>query len=313
MARFRRERDLRPKYIRALLAMHRSALVWQLLGLDEAQLTQQLQPAGKSVAALLRAAGDYDTFHADLIDQLKGNTERENAEEVSARDISLGSTTRLVDFEADLAHTLRARKRLLAALARVPGERNASDPHAETTNLSVAMWLLETASHDAELSAQIRIWRDEHQFPQNIGSLSLLLAGLRAARKELLTTVALRLEEDDTEIGRGQNGAIQRPLADVTYRTFELLHGLQAGVLSQLPSPSHLTWEETWRSLHESHLRVLHYAARASSTALQSTVQRGGVCATAYSCLVDHAAHDRECAKALRIGMDDQRLIASTI
>lgn len=142
-----------------------------------------------------------------------------------------------------LASFLTARARLLSAAARVHGD-------VPLTPASPTMRLLALCRDlDRRWARRLEWWNEEQRIPFEAGPLPILVAALRAARKELLTALGLLPPE-----GRQQWRAHLVALSRGEMRLLQALlpPGRPSGgpSLDALPD---LAWEDAWRVFHDTH------------------------------------------------------------
>lgn len=217
---------------RANLAAARSRLLRQYVGLGlETLQSAELWPQTTPARALARIARRDDDA-ACSIESLLGRPARK-------ADISLDGAA----AHQALASFLTARSRLLSAAARMHAD-------APLSPSSPAMRLLATCrDRDRRWARRLEWWKEEQFIPFEAGPRSILIAALRAARKELLTTLGLLPTE-----GRQQWRA---QLLTLSRGEKRLLGGLRpartSGAGHDPDALPDLNWEETWRVFHDTH------------------------------------------------------------
>ncbi|MFW6135378.1 MAG: DinB family protein [Chloroflexota bacterium] len=172
--------------------------------------------------------------------------------------------------------------------------------------------------HDAEHAAQIATWREERALEGDAGPKAVLIAALKAARDELLTSVAL--------VPRGQRTSRRVcgawTLRDVVGHVADweqvAAEGLRDMATGRPPDVAHIPdidawnaeraaarrdqpWEACWADLRGTRERLLEILREMSQKALRQSYPfpwdpRG----TAYPWARVFAAHDREHAQGVR-------------
>lgn len=175
------ESDSDPGVLRSGLAEARSQLLRQLVGLSTGALHgQELEPGTTPVTALARIAGQDDDA-ACALEMLLGREGR--AASISMSDITIEET---------LPTLLAARSRLLSAAAGLVTAGNTKYP-SQVTSL-----LQDCRNNDRRWARRLEWWKEKQQIQPEPGPWPILLASLKAARKELLTAYALLPPENRT-------------------------------------------------------------------------------------------------------------------
>lgn len=219
-----------PGAIRAELAAARSLLLRQYVGLDTHTLeSRQFWPGATPTVALARIARRDDRA-ACAVESLFGR---------------VGQRAEMPITGAHVVEALRAflgaRARLLSALAA--HHRNGVPPPEALSILTLCR------DHDRRWAERLEGWKEEQHIPLEAGPVAILLAADRAARKELLTSLALVPPE--------ARQAWRRELLTLASGELTLLHGLTAPAEFMHPVEPDLSWEATWRLFHDTHHALL--------------------------------------------------------
>ena len=170
--------------LRARLAAERALLLGSLLGLSVDVLESRPLQGTTSAAGMLNAvAAREQSFVAALTPLSTG----------SAREVhpTTGVFPPLTGFDEALARCIGARTEFLDAFARIPDAIVFGEPVESSRALSPLDMATQCHWSDASLSLRASTWSRNHKTETRIGPISLLRATVRAARKDLLTTVAL--------------------------------------------------------------------------------------------------------------------------
>ena len=221
------------KQIRSRLAASRSELLWQLVG----KATEDLESPAP-LAALRRAEAQDRTI---LPPRSEDGARRESAAPPEPTNGSISAT---------LEGCIRARREMLDRLAAIDDVRLQAD--AQLRNR-----LDEVVESEMSLARELKDWRDT-QPPHAIGPKDVTVAILRAARKELLTAIAL-IPAEQREMFPARYGS---PLLEGLIRTAEADADAIAS-LGRDGRPAALTgsWNEVWRRLHRDHEELLRLVA----------------------------------------------------
>lgn len=249
------------------MAAARSQLLRQYVGLSGSVISSRsIWPGTTPLAALVRIAR-RDVDAACAIEGRLGLCGQR--EDIPAA----------VDPGEAVRSLLAARARLLSAAAREHTSAPAPRPWVSDATPRL---LRDCRDRDLRWARRFEWWNEEQHLAFEIGPLPILVAAARAARKELLTSLAILSAEDRTawrsELINRSNG--EREAA----RSI----GLDAG----LAIPGEAPWDVAWRSFHDTH------------HALVSHIERGGSGAEAdmrfYRPVVHSLDDDRTLAFAIR-------------
>jgi hypothetical protein len=249
-----------PRAMRAALAAARSALLRQLVGLGAAVLhDQKLWPGTTPVTALARIARRDDDL-ARTLETLLGRV-------AHPAPIPIHRVT----IDETVPALLAARSRLLSAAAgMVVGDNgNAWSQLASCFQIC--------RDNDRRWARRLEWWNEEQHIRFENGPQVVLLASLKAARKELLTTLALlppperpRWQGALISLAAGEEAVLKRQHGDVD------------------PASS---WADAWRRFHDTHQALVTYVDGGRLDELDVEV---------YAAVTRAIDRDREVAFALR-------------
>jgi hypothetical protein len=300
--------------IRARMAAERAELFSSLLGLDLATLEGRPVMGDETATSILERIATQEELFTRHIRQDVGLKTAHEAIEAAKVEDGLGVT--VSPFERALARCVEARSAFLDAFALVPDDHLATDAAGASSGHSIMAVVTQSYWNDASYSLRLNTWSRAEGLGESVGPLLPLLVAIRAARKELLTTVALLpSEERATELAR--------PLEVITRLEEQFLDALsradgrgrdRPGGSDQATSGNgQRSWERVWRELHRTHARLLDVleglrdddlgGVLTGPTGAQDTIYMW-----ARGCLL----HDRMQAAALRarLGLDwPQRLL----
>lgn len=265
--------------IRADLARKRSRLLRELIGLDRTTLERVPIIEGLTVKTILLRVAEGDRRAAERTEARIAGRDGEQPLVKDARDVALDDAVR---------ELLAARAAMLSAFAATPSAQLIR-PEAD----AIVDMVVDRGAQDALWHGHIVAWRDSISSCAGIGPKCILIAGVRAARKELLTAVALMPE--------GERPRLVRLLARLSANEAETLAHLrqvipQAKADSTRADAGDEEWASVWRRLHATHQNLLKLLDGTPEAALAASI--GGV--TAYRRLVDSLDRDREAAVEVR-------------
>jgi hypothetical protein len=214
-----------------------------LLGFSAAQLVVPVPSTGQSPLGILLEQANADIEVAIVLQAFLGDAATRARE--PALDIA-------GDVSAAVAHFLAARRLLLDTLARISDDDLHRAGNGPTPAEMVERRYVDCARRVAELG---RRW-PEPSAPR-LGPPCLLLAALRAARKELLTTIALIPDDERPRYSLPDDSSLQSHLSGLASHDRDLLGetpiGPEAG---DTVSPAD-QWRTIWRDLHATRHRLL--------------------------------------------------------
>lgn len=222
------EFDGDPGKMRDALAAARSRLLRQYVGLDSFTLERTLLWPNTTPAQALARAARRDDDAACAIERLLGRP---------GHGASIPSQNPATNDA--LSRALAARSRLLSAAARLALDKS----HGAMTP---AFHLLATCrDHDLRWSGRLDWWNEEQHIPFEVGPTEVLLAAVKAARKELLTALAL--------LPPSGRPAHQNGLLSVTAGEREVLQLRGDRTPQGAAPPADAPWTQAWRQLHDVH------------------------------------------------------------
>jgi hypothetical protein len=262
---------------RARLAGGRAALLFALLGIPRGTLQEEIVAERLTATGALFLIGSEDNARAAAIERV-----------LRGEDACLVPETPAAGtFSEALAHLLEARAALLSAFARVE-DCDRSGP--------IATWIEECIVHDRVSADRFAEWRagqsrTDGQYPRE-----LLLAAARAARKELLTEVALIPEGERPylHVDTRTLGAALFELTDEEWAAKQRLGGLHIGPRRTWTGD----WQRTWRQFHDIHHELLRLMESIPEELLPETPESAGP--ALHELCVSTIANDRRLAASLR-------------
>jgi uncharacterized damage-inducible protein DinB len=255
--------------LRARLATERAGLLSQLLDLDEDMLSCEAawdDWTAKDILAHVAAWDELFTERSELV--LAGRGAEIGPVNLDEYKAAAYAERRGWSFECALDTCLTARRVYLDSFARVPEEElDRPIPIRSSDFESPRHWAEQQYRHDARHAAHLADWRRRLALVRPAGPKSLLLAALRASRKELLTAQALLpAEERETRPIRGQ-WTLKDVLGHIAQEERHCLDRLRQLVSKESPQTQSMpdrkivsrresdlqrvrSWEEVWRDLH---------------------------------------------------------------
>lgn len=267
--------------LRARLAAERAGLLHTLAGLDRAALSSRPVIEDWTAVNLLAHIASWDEFftariemrlpdHRDAIDQV--DLDQRNARtHTERRDWAL---------ERSLEACIQARKRFLDALARVDDTQLHAANAVPWGGQSIRAWAEWRGRHDREHTRELIAWRRREMVDAAVGQSVVLEAYLRAARKELLTVVALVPAHRRATQPVTQSSTLHSQLGHVSEQEQEMLAELRTGqaasVLDQRSTGTapQASWQDTWSRLHTVHHSLLRAVSKTTDAQLASARDR---------------------------------------
>lgn len=289
--------------LRARLAAERAGLLISLLGIETEALEGRPLLGDASAATVLGTVATCEDSFATIIAAVLGGPPAYPAEDTDARDPDDG-------FEDVLARCVGARARFLDAFARVSDEIVFA-PVAESEGTSSPRSMAEQCYwNDASLSLRAGAWSQQQGLGEGVGPASLLRAAARAARKELLTTVAL-VPTEARAVPTFEGG---RPLPQIFHlvtRVERMFLDSLAGAGYQAPALGSTRkvgaddeWQRGWSDLHVTHAQLLGVLDALDSTAFAHVItDTDGHTEAVYTWARGCLLHDRLHAAHIRAGL----------
>jgi hypothetical protein len=296
--------------LRAGLAASRAELLWQLLGIPAGTLSAEPVLETLTVTDLLGRIADGDSLVANRIENLlAGNAPSSAPSENLVDPVPIHAVGRPLPEALDAL--LQARSTFLSALARI------ADAEATgAVNGSIRALCEGRIGHDAGCAVMIAAWPLRTRTSRMRGPAAILIAAMRAARKELLTGVALVPPEERASSLMRAN----QTLLDILARLTDLEAVTLKTVLSRESSGSdsssetgrkstnpaiasvqpRLSWQSVWTTLHTTHQALLRALAALDERELNQDLTVGATRTTIYSVICDCMARDRDQAAAIR-------------
>ncbi len=284
--------------LRARLAAERAGLVCSLLGIEGPLLeSQPVVGEMTSTVMLERIASQEEAviafMGAPIVESSPGNRPPTGT------------------FERSLARFIDARRHLLDALAMVESQDLFGSSHAIDGAPQLLARVTQCFWNDASLALRVDAWTQRDGLGAGVGPPELLRVAARAARKELLTTIAL-VPAEARELPIFEGG---RTLPELLWTIIELqqtfLSALARAGLTGIAAPGGDfatadravgdAWQSAWTELHSINTLVLRALHGLGTTDFEHPLPAGD--APAYStylwargCLL----HDRVHAAAIR-------------
>lgn len=278
------------------MAAERAELLCSLLGIEDGILSTRTVIGDLTAAGILSAVSVREEAFVVALAAFHKGTQPE-----------LAGGGESLDFDAALARCVGARSKFLDAFALVSDDvLYAGVPERATTQSPLAM-ATQCYWNDSSLSLRVGAWSREQRLGFGTGPPSLLRAATRAARKELLTTVALvpAAARDLAIFDGGRSLAELFQLVSELERSF--LQALAAGGAITLPGAKqrtpadHDAWGIAWSDLHGTHSALLALLDDMQQDGFAAALSDGqgnveSVYTWARGCLLHdrlHAAHIR--------------------
>lgn len=190
-------------HLLARLTADRAAFFWQMRGLDHDTLCHTPVSDIWTAKDLLVHVGLWDALHTErialILDGRVAAIKPVHRAGMDERNAEQHLRYRNIPLEQALALCLKERSGYMAMLARVPDERlhrQIRMPWGSRTRMRI--WAKWRHVHDAAHTRDLQLWRRSLRTDERsaVGPKSVLRAILRAARKEILSLVALVPERD---------------------------------------------------------------------------------------------------------------------
>ncbi len=278
--------------LRARLAAERAQLLNSLLGLKVEVLEGRPLQGITSAAGMLSAvAAREESFVSVLTQPVEGPATEMNPE-IAINPLPAG-------FDDALARCVGARTRFLDAFARIPDAVVFGDPAKSGSALSPLSMATQCHWSDASLSVRVSAWSRDYETGGSTGPISLLLATVRAARKELLTTVAL-VPTEARELAVFDGGRtlpqIFRLIAELERSFLGYLARAGCAPVEAARQPTGTRddrWKSAWSDLHAVHAALIQVLDTLSPAAYATTIGNDHDAESVYTWARGCLLHDR--------------------
>jgi len=310
----------RRRCLLAGMTAERAGLMWQLIGLDEKKLTNEPIVKDWTVKDVLAHIAAWDRWEDKTMQcMLAGDVpDLSAAQDVDAFNATIVAEWRDRTLNEVLAELQAARADWVSWLSSLPEKELFQRRFVQGGDWSFPGCLEVQRRHDAEHAAQIATWREAEKLEKGTGPKKVLLAGLAAARHELLAATALVPLEGRTSrrvCGEWTLKDVLGHIADWEWLGVEGLRHMAAG---DAPQIEHVTdfdawnrdhvrarheqpWKTVWNDLHGARRAMLEVLGKLNETDLaRSFPSPWGSEITPYSWTCIFLSHDREHASGLR-------------
>jgi len=294
--------------------------MWRLIGLDERKLTEEPVVKDWTVKDVLAHIAAWDrwedkTMRCMLVGDVPDLSAAQDADAFNATVVAEWHDRTLNEVLAELQ---TARADWEAWLSSLSEKELFQRRFVQGGDWSFPGCLEVQRRHDAEHAAQIATWRKAEKLEKSIGPKKVLLAGLAAARRELLAATALVPLEGRTSrrvCGEWTLKDVLGHIADWEWLGGEGLRHMAAG---DAPQIEHVTdfdawnrdhvrvrheqpWKTVWNDLHGARRAMLEVLGQLNEIDLaRSFPSPWGSEITPYSWTFIFLSHDREHARGLR-------------
>ncbi len=307
-------------HLLARLAAERAGLLWQIIGLDEKTLTESPVFDDWTAKDLLAHVAWWDRWeHRTMKCMLAGAAPDLSAiPNMDACNAAIVAEWRDRTLAEVLAELQAARADWVAWLRIMSGEEFFERRFVQSWDWSFPGCLKVQWEHDAVHAADLNAWREAQGLEGKVGPRQVLLAGLAAAREELLAAIALIPPvERELRLVCGE-WTLKDVLGHVADWEGVGVGGLRQMAAGQPPQVEHVQdidawnrahaearrdqpWEEIGADFHAARQALLEILEGMSQADLaQSFPFPWGPEGTAYQWVSVYPAHDREHAKGLR-------------
>ncbi|MDQ2741396.1 MAG: type II toxin-antitoxin system HicB family antitoxin [Chloroflexota bacterium] len=299
-------------HLRARLAAERAGLLRALTGLDQTALSGRPVIEDWTAVNLLVHVGSWDEFFAERIEMhLAGRQDAIAQVDLDQRNARTHAERRDWTLERSIEAAVQARKRFLDALARVDDTQLHAANAVPWGGQSIRAWAEWRGRHDREHARELLAWRRDERLDSGIGPAIVLETYLRAARKELLSVVALVPARRRPTQPVTQSSTLQELLGRLSEQEQALLDELRTGQALTEPrqrdagTAPQASWQDTWYAFHTVHHSVLRAVANASDAQLASRCGRSGQpIDTLYRRLLAVGERDQRLAAELRSALE---------
>jgi hypothetical protein len=261
----------------AEIARRRAGFLAPLVGVGATTLEAEPIVEGWTAKDLLAHVAAWDELYAERLELLLGGRASEiRAVDLTERNAALTQQRHPWPLDRAVAECVAERRRFLAALARVPDDRELRrSRRMPWTSRSggrgtIWQWAGWRATHDREHGAHLASWKRRSKPARVVGPKSVLVAALDAGREALIATAALVPASDRERRPICGDWTLKDLLGHVTdWERFgvealrrrrvewndDMEHWNQAHVATRREQP----WERVWADLTETrdHLRGL--------------------------------------------------------
>jgi len=308
--------------LRARLAAERAGLLHALTGLDRTALSGRPVIEDCTAVDLLAHVASWDEFFTERIEMhLAGRQDAIEQVDLDQRNARTHAERRDWTLERSIEACVQARKRFLDALARVDDAQLHATNAVPWGGQSIRAWAEWRGRHDREHARELLTWRRRERLDGRIGPTVVLAPYLRAARKELLTVVALVPAHRRPTQAVTQSSTLQILLGRLSEQERELLAALraeQAATQSEqrdAGTAPHASWQETWSTFHTVHHTLLRAVVNTTDAQLTSGCgQLDQPSHTIYKHMLEVGERDQRLAAELRSALGlraPRRLLAS--
>jgi len=293
--------------LRARLAAERAGLLHALTGLDRAALSSRPVIEDWTALNLLAHVGSWDEFFAERIEMhLAGRQDAIEQVDLDQRNARTHADRRDWTLERSIEACVQARKRFLDALARVDDTQLHAPNAVPWGGQTIRAWAEWRGSHDREHSRELLAWRRREKVDAGVGPGIILEAYLRAARKELLSVVALVPAHRRPAQAVIQSSTLRELLGRLGQQEQELLAELRTGRAATQTEQreggtASASWQDIWSTFHTVHHTLLRAVVNTTDAQLTSGCGRSGQPRhTIYQHVLEVGERDQRLAAELR-------------
>ena len=314
------ERTIEPAQLLARLAAERAGLLEQLIGLDERTLTESPVFDDWTVKDLLAHIVAWDRWE---LREMKRMASREVPDLTAVRDVDAFNAAVVAAWRDRtlvevLGESQDARAAWVAWLRVLPEEEFFQRRLFKGEDWSFPGCVEVQWRHDAEHAAQIAAWRETEGLKGKTGPKAVLLAGLAAARDELLTAAALVSPEGRETRPVCGEWTLKDVLGHVADWEWLGVDGLRQMAAGHAPQVGHIEdidawnwahvearhsqpWEAVWTDFQAARQEFLEVLEGMTQAHLErSFPSPWGSEITPYRWVCVYLAHDREHAHGLK-------------
>jgi predicted RNase H-like HicB family nuclease/uncharacterized damage-inducible protein DinB len=313
--------EARRRWLLARLAAERAGLLEQLLGLDEAALTEGEVLPGWSAKLMLAHIAAWDRWEERTMRAMVAGAEPDFAavQDMDAANAAFVAAGRDWTLEETLAEVRAARGAWAGWLESLPlAEFYRPRSYAGYDWTFAAVPLAVQWQHDAEHAAQVAAWRASPWPRTATGAKAVLLAALDAARDELLAAAALVPAGERATAPVCGSWTLQDLLGHIADWEWVGAEGLRQMAAGQAPQVAPIRDLDAWNADHVQARQGQAWqsiwddlgAARQALREVLESMDRGALAAcypfpwgttgSSYRWVAVYARHDREHAGELR-------------